>query len=281
MFIGISGVPKPKQTSLLSSFPGTNTNSMAALKLAPFKSYFPGHISLLSIHLQTLLKKQDVSRHKPPWEAMAIAQFGDCEVSRVLPVPLLAQVCVSALSGTSPSLAIDPGPYQSRSCRRKEDISLQSCGLGSGRVTITKITFAKEPHLDRLRQSNPYSSTHKWCLARQQWWSPGAAAWPGAGTDLIGTGFGRSFGREISRPTLDSLQYFPVPLELGNPEVDTVFQLWTHQCRVEGENDLPRPTGYTLPYAAQDSIGPLGNKGTLLAQFCWDARLAGSEANIR
>ncbi|PKU35560.1 hypothetical protein llap_14136 [Limosa lapponica baueri] len=64
---------------------------------------------------------------------------------------------------------------------------------------------------------------------------------------------------------LDSLQQFPVPLELGSPELDAVFQLWPHQFRVKGENDLPRPTGHTSPYAAQDPIGPLGDKGTLLA----------------
>lgn len=32
-----------------------------------------------------------------------------------------------------------------------------------------------------------------------------------------------------------------------------------------GEDDLPQPTGNTLPNAAQDTIGPLDPKGTLLA----------------
>uniref|UniRef100_A0A8C3JTI3 Chromodomain helicase DNA binding protein 5 n=1 Tax=Calidris pygmaea TaxID=425635 RepID=A0A8C3JTI3_9CHAR len=38
---------------------------------------------------------------------------------------------------------------------------------------------------------------------------------------------------------------FPVPLELGSPELDAGFQLWPPQCRAEGENDFPRPTGHT------------------------------------
>ncbi|PKU47400.1 hypothetical protein llap_2302 [Limosa lapponica baueri] len=38
-----------------------------------------------------------------------------------------------------------------------------------------------------------------------------------------------------------------------------------HQGRVEGENNLPRPVGHTLPDAPQDTIGLLGHKGTLSA----------------
>ncbi|PKU42718.1 hypothetical protein llap_6967 [Limosa lapponica baueri] len=38
-----------------------------------------------------------------------------------------------------------------------------------------------------------------------------------------------------------------------------------HQGRVEGEDNLTRPAGHTLPDAPQDVIGLLGHKGTLLA----------------
>jgi len=39
----------------------------------------------------------------------------------------------------------------------------------------------------------------------------------------------------------------------------------SHQGRVEGEKNLPRPAGHTLLNAPQETIGLLGNQGTLLA----------------
>ena len=38
-----------------------------------------------------------------------------------------------------------------------------------------------------------------------------------------------------------------------------------HHGRVEGEENLLRPTGHTPPNAPQDAIGLLGSQGTLLA----------------
>ena len=65
-------------------------------------------------------------------------------------------------------------------------------------------------------------------------------------------------------PVLDSLKQFPVLLELRSPELDTVFQMWSHQGRVEGEENLSLPTNYTPYTTSQDAIGLLGHKGTAL-----------------
>ncbi|NXV14564.1 CAHM6 protein, partial [Cepphus grylle] len=50
-----------------------------------------------------------------------------------------------------------------------------------------------------------------------------------------------------------------------DPERDTGLQMWPHQGRVEGEDDLPPPACHALLDAPQDAIGLLGHKGTLLA----------------
>jgi len=41
--------------------------------------------------------------------------------------------------------------------------------------------------------------------------------------------------------------------------------IWAYQGRVKGGDNLPRPAGHTLLNAPQNTIGLLGNKGTLLA----------------
>ncbi|PKU35685.1 hypothetical protein llap_14008 [Limosa lapponica baueri] len=69
----------------------------------------------------------------------------------------------------------------------------------------------------------------------------------------------------LRSPLLYPLQQFPVLLELGSPERDTALQMGSHQGRAEGEDNLPRPAGHTLPDAPQDAIGLLGHKDTLLA----------------
>jgi len=43
-------------------------------------------------------------------------------------------------------------------------------------------------------------------------------------------------------------------LVLGSPEMDTVLQLWPHQCLVEGKDHLPQSAGNTLSNAAQDTV---------------------------
>ncbi|KAK4830883.1 hypothetical protein QYF61_013812 [Mycteria americana] len=55
---------------------------------------------------------------------------------------------------------------------------------------------------------------------------------------------------------------FPV---LRTPELDAVLQVGSHQSRVEGQNHLPRPAGHASFDAAQDTVGLLGCKRTLLA----------------
>ncbi|RMC19187.1 hypothetical protein DUI87_03792 [Hirundo rustica rustica] len=49
------------------------------------------------------------------------------------------------------------------------------------------------------------------------------------------------------------------------PELDTALKVWPHQCRVQGQNELPAPAGHSIPDLGQDAIGPLGHLGTLLA----------------
>jgi len=66
-------------------------------------------------------------------------------------------------------------------------------------------------------------------------------------------------------PPLDSVLKFPVLLELGGPELDTLLQMSPHQGRVKGKNHFLHPTDHTLSNASQDTIGLLGLKGTLLA----------------
>ena len=63
---------------------------------------------------------------------------------------------------------------------------------------------------------------------------------------------------------LDSLQQFPVFLELGSPELDTALQLWPHQGRAEREDHLPQPAGHTRLYSM---IVP--NNHIMAKRFCF------------
>ena len=63
--------------------------------------------------------------------------------------------------------------------------------------------------------------------------------------------------------SLDSLQY--VSLVLGSLELDTVLHMWPHHCGVEEKDQLSWPAGGALPNAAQEAIGLLCHKDTLLA----------------
>ena len=68
----------------------------------------------------------------------------------------------------------------------------------------------------------------------------------------------------LSGSSLDSLQYVHICLVLGSPELNTVLQVWPHQCWVEGKAPLPRPAGHTLPNAAQETTSHLAARA-----HCW------------
>lgn len=59
-------------------------------------------------------------------------------------------------------------------------------------------------------------------------------------------------------PPWDPLKQVHVLLFLGTPELNTIFQVETHESGVERKNHLPQPTGHTSFFAAQDTIGLLG-----------------------
>ena len=48
-------------------------------------------------------------------------------------------------------------------------------------------------------------------------------------------------------------------------ELDAVFQVGSHESRVEGQNQLPQPAGHTFLDATRDTIGLLSCKHILLA----------------
>lgn len=64
-----------------------------------------------------------------------------------------------------------------------------------------------------------------------------------------------------------SLKQFPVLPELRGPELDAIFQMWSHQGRVEGEENLSRPTNHTASDTPQGATGLLDHKGTVLAHY--------------
>ncbi|KAK4817319.1 hypothetical protein QYF61_009172 [Mycteria americana] len=72
---------------------------------------------------------------------------------------------------------------------------------------------------------------------------------------------------QLHCPSLDTLQPLNVPLVVGGPKLNTVFEVWPHQCRVQGHNHFPSPAGHAIFDAGQDAIGLLGRLGTLLAHI--------------
>ncbi|KAK4830604.1 LOW QUALITY PROTEIN: hypothetical protein QYF61_012030 [Mycteria americana] len=66
-------------------------------------------------------------------------------------------------------------------------------------------------------------------------------------------------------PSLDTLQHLNVPLVVGGPKLNTVFEVWPHQCRVQGHDHFPTPAGHTISDTSQDAVGFFGHLGTLLA----------------
>ncbi|KAK4812344.1 LOW QUALITY PROTEIN: hypothetical protein QYF61_017121 [Mycteria americana] len=69
---------------------------------------------------------------------------------------------------------------------------------------------------------------------------------------------------QLHCPSLDTLQHLNVSLG-WNPKLHTVFEVWPHQCRVQGDDHFPSPAGHTVSDTSQDAIGFLGHLGTLLA----------------
>jgi len=65
-------------------------------------------------------------------------------------------------------------------------------------------------------------------------------------------------------PPLDLLQQIHVFPVLRAPELDTGLQVESDQSCVEGQNRLPRPDDHAAFDAAQDTVGFLGYKRTLL-----------------
>ncbi|KAK4819340.1 hypothetical protein QYF61_001232 [Mycteria americana] len=72
---------------------------------------------------------------------------------------------------------------------------------------------------------------------------------------------------QLRCPSLDTLQHQNVPLVVGGPKLNTVFEVRPHQCRVQGHNHFPSPTGHAIFDISQDAIGFLGHLGTLLAHI--------------
>lgn len=63
---------------------------------------------------------------------------------------------------------------------------------------------------------------------------------------------------------LDLLQHVPIFLVLNRPKLDTVLQTWSRKCQMERKDYFSGPACYTFSNAAQDVVGCLCCKGTLL-----------------
>ncbi|KAK4815879.1 hypothetical protein QYF61_009930 [Mycteria americana] len=72
---------------------------------------------------------------------------------------------------------------------------------------------------------------------------------------------------QLRCPSLDTLQHLNIPLVVGGPKLNTVFEVRPHQCRVQGHNHFPSPAGHTISDTSQDAIGFLRRLGTLLAHI--------------
>ena len=69
----------------------------------------------------------------------------------------------------------------------------------------------------------------------------------------------------LSGPPLDPFQDLSAFLVLEAPGLDAVLQMGPHKSRVEGNNNVPLPAGHPFFNAAQNTVGLLGCKCTLLA----------------
>ncbi|KAK4815896.1 hypothetical protein QYF61_009947 [Mycteria americana] len=72
---------------------------------------------------------------------------------------------------------------------------------------------------------------------------------------------------QLRCPSLDTLQHLNVSLVVRGPTLNTAFEVWPHQCRVQGHDHFPSPAGHTISDTSQDAIGLRGHLGTLLAHI--------------
>ncbi|KAK4815461.1 hypothetical protein QYF61_002920 [Mycteria americana] len=63
--------------------------------------------------------------------------------------------------------------------------------------------------------------------------------------------------------SLDTLQHLNVFLVVRGPKLNTVFEVWPHQCQGEGHDRFPSPAGHAISDTSQDADGLLGHLGTL------------------
>ncbi|PKU27690.1 ryanodine receptor hypothetical protein [Limosa lapponica baueri] len=52
--------------------------------------------------------------------------------------------------------------------------------------------------------------------------------------------------RQLHCSSLDMLQHLNVFLAVRGPKLDTIFEVGSHQCRVQGDNHCPSPAGYVM-----------------------------------
>ncbi|KAK4816766.1 hypothetical protein QYF61_022764 [Mycteria americana] len=72
---------------------------------------------------------------------------------------------------------------------------------------------------------------------------------------------------QLHCPSLDTLQPLNVSLVVRGPKLNTVFEVWPHQCQVQGHDHFPSPAGHTISDTSQDAIGFLGHLGILPAHI--------------
>ncbi|KAK4826053.1 hypothetical protein QYF61_004168 [Mycteria americana] len=68
---------------------------------------------------------------------------------------------------------------------------------------------------------------------------------------------------QLRCPSLDTLQHLNVSLGVRGPTLNTAFEVWPHQCRVQGADHFPSPAGHTISDTSQDAVGLLGHLSTL------------------
>ena len=72
---------------------------------------------------------------------------------------------------------------------------------------------------------------------------------------------------DLHGPPLGPLQQLCILPLLEAPGLDAVLQMGPHEGRVEGDSPFTVPVGHSFFGAAQDTVGILGCKSTLLAHI--------------